>query len=150
MSAGDVPSGLYVLGGTVLGGVIASGTAFLEERWARSREAKARRAARFEARSDFQRGALLALQDAIPGLIHAIAMVEEEREGSLQKVHLVTWQFHALRHKIENLRVLEAAQILADAVADVTEDGASPQRVQAVVDGANDLLAVIGNVLPLL
>ena len=89
---------------------------------------------------------LLALQDAIPGLIHAIAMLEEERDGSLREVHLVTWQFHALRHKVDNVHVLEAAQILAEAVAGVTDHGASPQRVQAVVPSIRVLPRVDGRV----
>lgn len=41
-----------------------------------------------------------------------------------------------------------AARQLAQALEAVTDDGPSPQRVEAVVDGANELLAVIGNVLP--
>jgi hypothetical protein len=146
----DISSGLYVLSGTVLGGLIANGTAVLQERWARRRDAEARYAARLEARNDFQRAALLALQDSIPGLVHAIALADEEREGSLRELLLVTWQFHALRHKADDVRVGEAAQILADAVAEVTDNGASPQRVQAVVDAANDVLNVVGNVLTLL
>jgi VCBS repeat-containing protein len=150
MSTADLQNGLYVLGGAVVGGAIASGTALLQDRSARRREVEARRTARLEAKNDFQQRALLALQDAIPGLMHALAKIEAETSGSLEEVHLATWQFHALRSKVDNIYVLAAAQTFADALAEATDDGPSPQHVQAVVDSANDLLAVIGKVLPLL
>jgi hypothetical protein len=138
---------MYALSGTVIGGLIVSGTAMLQERWARRRDAEALASMRADGRADFHRTALVALHDSIPGLLHRVALVDEEEGASLQELHLVTWQFNALRHKVDDLRVREAAAYLADAIAEVVNGGASPMRIQTVVDRANDLLAVIGNVL---
>jgi hypothetical protein len=143
----DLSGGLLVLGGTALGGVIASGTAFLQARWALRRDEEARAAARRDDRRQFQRNALVALEGAIPGLMQAIEKMEAGDPGSVEAVRLSTWEFHTLHSKVADSYVLMAARELAQALEAVTDEGPSPQRVEAVRDGAYELLARIGNVV---